>query len=180
MKTNQRQVLETCYFIYGVVMLVAGAYARNWTVTIAMGAALLAAGIVQQWRKPGRALPPLVVPKLGRYQQYKANGGSHTAAEWRMLCELHRWRCVACGHRRPLTKDHIIPVIQGGRDDITNIQPLCRSCNSQKNGRAMVYTPVVADFTGYGKCPKCAVELGHAQWLAACRWGHCPSCKEAS
>lgn len=31
-----------------------------------------------------------------------------------------------------------------------------------------------------GKCPKCKAELTQAQWLAACRWGHCASCKEAS
>lgn len=28
-------------------------------------------------------------------------------------------------------------------------------------------------------CPKCGAELGHAQWLAARRWGHCSNCKEA-
>lgn len=30
-----------------------------------------------------------------------------------------------------------------------------------------------------GKCPKCKAELTQAQWLAACRWGHCASCKDA-
>jgi hypothetical protein len=29
-----------------------------------------------------------------------------------------------------------------------------------------------------GKCPKCAADLTQAQWLAACRWGHCSNCKE--
>lgn len=28
------------------------------------------------------------------------------------------------------------------------------------------------------KCPKCGMELEGAKWLAACRWGHCASCKE--
>lgn len=27
-------------------------------------------------------------------------------------------------------------------------------------------------------CPKCNAELSRPQWLAACRWGHCSSCKE--
>lgn len=175
MKTNQRRILETCYFIYGVVMLIAGAYAHDWAITVAMGAALLIAGLIQQWRKLGRALPPLVVPRLTRYEQYKANGGSHTVAEWRMLCEQRNWRCVACKRKHPLTKDHIIPVVQGGSDDISNIQPLCRSCNSRKNGRAMVYNPIVSSH----RCPKCAADLTQAQWLAACRWGHCAGCKEA-
>lgn len=55
-----------------------------------------------------------------------ANGGRHTRMEWRMLCQAFGMCCAKCGQRKPLTKDHIVPVSEGGSDDISNLQPLCR------------------------------------------------------
>lgn len=43
--------------------------------------------------------------------------------------------CVDCGSKERLTLDHIIPVVEGGRDEISNIQVLCLPCNSAKGGR---------------------------------------------
>lgn len=60
------------------------------------------------------------------------NLGSHTAAEWEDLKRRARHRCVKCRKKKALTRDHIIPLSRGGSDRITNIQPLCLSCNSRK------------------------------------------------
>ena len=36
-----------------------------------------------------------------------------------------------------LTRDHVIPLTKKGTNFITNIQPLCRSCNSSKGNRIL-------------------------------------------
>lgn len=45
-----------------------------------------------------------------------------------------RAKCVYCGE--PATQvDHIVPVSKGGTDDVSNLVPACRSCNSSKGNR---------------------------------------------
>lgn len=76
-------------------------------------------------------------------RQLKRNGGSHTHEEWEALKARNGHKCVACGKAEPkirLTKDHVIPVCRGGRDDIQNIQALCEFCNRSKNAR-LVWVP---------------------------------------
>jgi 5-methylcytosine-specific restriction endonuclease McrA len=67
--------------------------------------------------------------------------------------EADGYRCVICGtpavdvppdydgrralrdaSGRPLVLDHIVPVIDGGRLTLDNLQTLCTACNSVKGG----------------------------------------------
>jgi 5-methylcytosine-specific restriction enzyme A len=40
--------------------------------------------------------------------------------------------CSKCGATEDLTGDHVLAVARGGVSDASNIQVLCRSCNSSK------------------------------------------------
>lgn len=43
-------------------------------------------------------------------------------------------RCRYCHSTDNLTIDHKIPIILGGKDNISNLQCLCKSCNQMKSG----------------------------------------------
>jgi len=69
-------------------------------------------------------------------------GGSHTLGDWENLQAQYNWTCPCCGKQEPditLSEDHIIPLSKGGSDNIENIQPLCRSCNSSKQTKIITY-----------------------------------------
>ncbi len=65
--------------------------------------------------------------------------GSHTSDQWLGLCGVYGMRCAACHGLKPLTRDHIVPLSKGGTDYISNIQPLCRQCNSAKRTKTIDY-----------------------------------------
>ncbi|MBD2256549.1 HNH endonuclease [Pseudanabaena sp. FACHB-2040] len=49
--------------------------------------------------------------------------------------ERDSYQCKGCGKtssEAQLTIDHIIPLAQGGPDDISNLQALCSTCNQRK------------------------------------------------
>jgi 5-methylcytosine-specific restriction endonuclease McrA len=80
-----------------------------------------------------------------RVQQAKANNrrrrraarhashGNFTAEEFKELCERYDNKCLACGDAEAvLEADHVVPLTRGGSDEISNVQPLCGSCNRKK------------------------------------------------
>ena len=72
----------------------------------------------------------------------KKNGGSFTAQEWADLKKKYNHTCLRCHRSEPeikLTPDHVLPLSKGGTNDISNIQPLCYSCNSRKYNKHIDY-----------------------------------------
>ncbi|NJO07061.1 MAG: HNH endonuclease [Chloroflexaceae bacterium] len=71
--------------------------------------------------------------------------GTHTLAEWEALKAHYNYTCLRCGKREPeivLERDHVIPLgAPGSSDTISNIQPLCRSCNAWKGQQVVDFRP---------------------------------------
>ncbi len=77
--------------------------------------------------------------KLKRYRLLAGTRCDLTFSQWEAIKASQGFRCLACGEVRPLTKDHIKPVSLGGEHTASNIQGLCKSCNSQKATRIVDY-----------------------------------------
>ena len=50
-------------------------------------------------------------------------------------------KCVSCGETENLCMDHIHPISKGGTNDESNLQTLCRSCNSRKGAKVLTEQP---------------------------------------
>ena len=55
-----------------------------------------------------------------------------TGEQWFTILSNQKNRCAMCHKHAKLTIDHIIPISRGGNHTMTNIQALCRPCNSKK------------------------------------------------
>lgn len=67
----------------------------------------------------------------------------------RFLFRRDDYRCLYCGdeyHRHELTRDHVVPRVQGGSDCWTNVVTACRRCNQRKGGRTpeQAHMPLLA------------------------------------
>ena len=82
--------------------------------------------------------------QAAQYQQLKAAGlrrferrgssGRYMPQQIKELYEKQRGKCAVCRTElgSKYHRDHIIPVVRGGSDDIGNIQLLCMPCNKHK------------------------------------------------
>lgn len=97
----------------------------------------------QEYRKAFALNPSAARIKCQRRRCRKlANGGELTSEQWSAIKEKYKHRCLKCKKREPeisLTIDHVIPVFHSGANDISNVQPLCESCNKSKGARTIDY-----------------------------------------
>jgi 5-methylcytosine-specific restriction endonuclease McrA len=54
-----------------------------------------------------------------------------TAIQWQALQAAWGW-CAYCGADGPFQKDCVQPISRGGRYTLTNVVPVCASCNASK------------------------------------------------
>ena len=94
----------------------------------------------RQWAQSN---PDKVTAKRHRRRIRTNNAsGSFTAQEWADLKLKYDYKCLCCGKAEPeilLTADHVVPLVHNGANDISNIQPLCISCNSKKHTKHTDY-----------------------------------------
>lgn len=101
---------------------------------------------ISDWNGEGLPTHPLAAKRESRYDAVRKARealavGCHSQTEWEEILNRFGNRCVRCSIRAQdtyfgkLTKDHIVPLASGGTDFASNLQPLCRRCNSWKGNR---------------------------------------------
>lgn len=82
-----------------------------------------------------------------RNREYRERGaeGTYTESEWIAILDKYKHQCLRCHKSETeveITRDHIRSIIRGGSNYISNLQPLCRACNSAKGGWNIDYRPM--------------------------------------
>lgn len=103
----------------------------------------------KEWRRNN--LDKILERNRARRIRERGVEGSHTNLEWENLKQKHSNKCAKCGISEwdlfkiwdggrfsKLTRDHVVPISKGGTDYISNIRPLCISCNASKKDKNQV------------------------------------------
>jgi 5-methylcytosine-specific restriction endonuclease McrA len=82
--------------------------------------------------------------KARRLRMFRNHGTGCSPKEWVAIVKAYGNRCAGfeCAPHKAdkLTRDHVIPISQGGPDMAHNIQPLCQPCNSRKRAKVKTGT----------------------------------------
>lgn len=73
------------------------------------------------------------------YRARRRDGDGVSSREWEAILDQAGYRCLACGATEPLTMDHVRPLSRGGRHTPSNVQVLCKPCNSKKHTATVDY-----------------------------------------
>lgn len=93
----------------------------------------------KECEKPGAA-----ARHAARRALEKASSGRYSQEDVREMMFLQHGRCRGCGKSlvvKGYHVDHVVPLSRGGRNDRSNLQLLCPSCNLMKSDRLPVTTP---------------------------------------
>lgn len=69
----------------------------------------------------------------------KANGYTSDPSVRLKVIDKHGDKCLKCGATEEIQLDHVKPVSKGGKNEIDNLQPLCKSCNVSKGTKIEDY-----------------------------------------
>ncbi len=93
--------------------------------------------VVSDWKRIHSKMFPRSRRRL-RWERQLLAGGEIKVATRRMVYERDGYQCVYCQCPDDLTIDHILAISKGGTNDPSNLQTLCRACNSRKGDREEV------------------------------------------
>ncbi|NOG73722.1 HNH endonuclease [Roseicella sp. DB1501] len=91
--------------------------------------------IAKRWREKNKEA--YQARQANRRKRERAAGGSYTAKQIANLRHKQGNKCIYCKTKffAGYHIDHIMPLILGGSNDISNIQLLCRDCNLRKGAK---------------------------------------------
>ncbi len=95
-----------------------------------------------RWEHIDKYRAKWVIVSSTRRSRIRGADGNFLIEEWEALKDKYHYTCLCCKRKEPeiqLTVDHVVPISKGGKNDISNIQPLCLSCNSSKNDSTVDY-----------------------------------------